>query len=351
MNKDINENDVISITEIIRVIKYWFSYLKGQIVKLFFFAFFCGLGGLFYALYAPISYTAKLSFVVEEGRSGTGGLASLVGQFGLDISGATSTGLISGDNLLLFLKSKSLTKEVLLSTYDSASNFSLADKYSEVYELRKKWAKSKKVGYDVFFPPNNKLVFSRLQDSLLHIIIEQIIKDKLTVERPEKKATFIVVQTDFYDEKLSALFCERLVKRAINTYIKSKTNRQQINVDRLQRRADSFVVVLNKQTYSSASNQEKILDVNPAEKTAMVTSEVSVRDKMMLTTIYGEVVKNLEVAKVQLSQETPTIQQVDNPEYPLIDNRKSKTLYSAIFSFIGLIFISIFFILKKRFEK
>jgi uncharacterized protein involved in exopolysaccharide biosynthesis len=40
--------------------------------------------------------------------------------------------------------------------------------------------------------------------------------------------------------------------------------------------------------------------------------------------VYGEVVKNLELAKFTLSQETPVIQIVDRDEYPLKRTKASK---------------------------
>ena len=60
-----------------------------------------------------------------------------------------------------------------------------------------------------------------------------------------------------------------------------------------------------------------MLNLNPAFATAGVDLEISNRDKVMLSTIYGEVVKNLEISKTALIQETPTVQLVDQPELPL----------------------------------
>ncbi len=81
--------------------------------------------------------------------------------------------LFSGDNILMFLKSSSLTKETLLTPYIQGNTFSLADKYAEVAGLKEKWKASSKIAQDVFFPTNSK-VFSRLQDSLLNIVFKNI---------------------------------------------------------------------------------------------------------------------------------------------------------------------------------
>jgi hypothetical protein len=50
-------------------------------------------------------------------------LASLAGQFGVDVGGASGSAVVlSGDNILLYFKSESLAREVLLSKYDSTGN-------------------------------------------------------------------------------------------------------------------------------------------------------------------------------------------------------------------------------------
>jgi hypothetical protein len=53
-------------------------------------------------------------------------------------------------------KSSSLTKETLLTPYDSLSDKTLADKYAEVNGLRDAWKENKKIGKDVYFPSVSK---------------------------------------------------------------------------------------------------------------------------------------------------------------------------------------------------
>ncbi len=339
--------DEVSLKEIFQIIGSYIAYLISNWWKILIVGILGAILAGFYTYIKPIKYTAEMSFVVEEGKSSGGGLASLAGQFGFDVGGATGATLFSGDNILMFLKSSSLTKETLLTTYDSVSEASLADKYAEVNGLRNAWKENKKIGKDIYFPSTSKAPFTRLQDSLLNTIINKILKTELLVDRPEKKSTFLVVTTSLGDEKLAKFFCERLVQKATDRYVTSKISRQKSNVDRLAKRADSIERVLNGRTFATAQAQEKILDVNPGDRTVTVNAEVSNRDKMMLTQIYGEVIKNLEISKMQLSQETPTIQIVDLPSYPLPKTRVQLILFGLI-GFIACSFLSsIYFIVKK----
>jgi uncharacterized protein involved in exopolysaccharide biosynthesis len=64
-----------------------------------------------------------------------------------------------------------------------------------------------------------------------------------------------------------------------------------------------------------------MLDKNPGYVTQAAAIELKQRDKGVLQSIYGEIVKNLEISRTMLLQETPTFQIVDEPELPLKKNR------------------------------
>jgi hypothetical protein len=114
----------------------------------------------------------------------------------------------------------------------------------------------------------------------------------------------------------------------------------------LQKRADSIYVLLNRKTFSSATAQERLLDINPGlQSNAVSNVEVVGRDKMMLSAIYAEVVKNLEISKVALSQETPVMQIIDNVGLPLKKNHISVWLAAFVGSILLLVLSSSVFVL------
>ncbi len=307
------------------------------------------LAGIGYAWYKPVTYTARLSFVVEESKQGGGGsiVSALAGQFGFDVGSMTgSSGMLAGDNVLELVKSRSLIKKTLLTPFKDSSTISLADRYAEVYELKKKWQNSSKVGKWIDFPVN-KASFSRLEDSLLQRIIKVVYEDELSIAKPDKKLNFFELSYTSRDEKLSQLFCERLLKITTDFYVETKTRRLRNNIDRLQSRADSLGNLLDRKTYSAAQAATGLIDINPTYSSPTVSAEISSRNKMIQGTIYGEIVKNLEVSKTSLIQETPTVQIVDNPELPLKRNR----LHWIIAAFAGSLLLVIFaalYLLSRR---
>lgn len=344
-----NDSEEISLKALIEKISEWWRYLKTKWIKIAIVGFIGGVIGFVYAWVQPITYTAKLTFVVEEGKSGgssLGGLASLAGQFGVDMGGASGGGLLSGDNILVYFKSESLAREVLLSKYDSTSNKSVADVYAEVYKLKEGWEKNEKIGKFSFTTFNPSPNYSRMQNSLLQGIISDINSSKFKIAKTDKKASFIEVTTTMENEELAKIYCERIVNKAVEKYINIKTQRQKATVDKLQLRVDSIANLLRQKTVSGAALQtsSSTMDINPLYKTGTaVAVETTVRDKTMLATIFASVTQNLEMAKFTLSQETPVIQIVDSSNFPLKREKMSRikngVLISAIFSLITIAFI------------
>lgn len=150
-----------------------FTYLWGHRLRLI---IACAIGTVFGILLTwlnPVSYTARLTFVVEESKSGGGSLSALAGQLGFDIGGLSlNSSVLAGDNVQALLKSHNLIKRTLLSPYPD-SDYSLADRYAESTKLKEKWAKYVKEGEEIRFPTNHTN-YTRLQDSLMHDIIERI---------------------------------------------------------------------------------------------------------------------------------------------------------------------------------
>jgi hypothetical protein len=304
--------------------------------------------GAFAAWYKKPTYTARLTFVVDDSKSagGGGGLSALAGQFGFNLDGlGGASGVLAGDNVEELVKSRSLIKATLLTAYDSTQT--LADRYAAVNKLSKKWLKYSPDGKITRFPLNG-IHNTRLQDSLLHEMTILILEGEFGIAKTDKKLGFFEVNTTMKDEKLAQLFCTRMIKQSTDFFIRTKTKRLRSNVDRLQLRADSIGALLNRKTYSVSSANQTILDLNPAYTSANANVEVKERDKIVLSTIFTETVKNLEGSKTMLAQETPTVQIVDEPELPLQKNTLKYYIAISAGVIIALILFSFFILLTRK---
>lgn len=304
--------------------------------------------GALYAWYKPITYTSRLTFVVEEAKGGGGSILSgLAGQLGFDIGGMSGTGgVLAGDNVQLLLKSDKMIKSTLLTPLNDSSVLTLADKYAESNKLTEPWAKKYNKGKKITFPAGN-IEYNRLQDSLVQVIIKQIKDSELSVGKPDKKLSFFEASVTMQNEEVAQLFIQRLINEATRFYIDTKTQRQRNNVNRLQARADSIGRLLNQKTYSASAANNVLLDINPAYPTANVNVELKERDKMVLQTIYAEIVKNLEISRTMLIQETPTFQVVDVPELPLKKNRTGYLKSMVYGAFLAGLAWALYLLLRK----
>jgi len=303
----------------VKDIKYVLQFKKSLALVLI----IAAVSGFLFAWTWPYTYTAKLTFVIDDAKSSgsAGGLSSIASQFGFNLDGiGGASGVLAGDNVQELLKSQRLLKATLLTPYDSTGTFSLADQYAKVYKLDKKWLKYSTDGKAIRFPAGAKS-YSRIQDSLLHEMSALIVGGEFGIAKTDKKLSFFEVNTTMRDERLAQLFCTRMIKQGTDFFIKTKTGRLRNNVDRLQHRADSIGIILNHKTFAAAAGNQALLDINPAYTSANASVDIRERDKIVLSTIFTETVKNLEASKTMLAQETPTVQIVDEPELPLKKNR------------------------------
>lgn len=339
-----------SIKEIILKFQEWIKYLlhKWHIILLFV-CIGAGLGAI-YSIFSKTIYKAELSFIVEDSKpNAMGAYAGIASQFGIDLGGSGSSGVFSGDNILEFLQSRLMVERALLTpVLQGDKPQSLADYYLEVSGERKKWEKNPGLQKLRFPLTPSRQGFSLQQDSLLYVIYRNIINNNLTISKPDKKLSFILVECDATDELFAKLFTERLVKEATDFYIQTKLQRSKATVDKLQSKADSIETLLNRKSYSMAETQD--LNLNPARNIAGVRTELIARDKIVLQTMYGEVIKNLEMSRMAMAQETPIIQIVDTPILPL-NKGKTGVIKGGILGGFLLGFLCVIALLIRRLYK
>ncbi|SIO49173.1 Wzz/FepE/Etk N-terminal domain-containing protein [Chitinophaga niabensis] len=343
-----NNNTNISLKDLIQKLTEWIVYLIKQWKVIVLFGILGAAMGFTYAYFKQPKYVADLTFVLEEGKtSPLGAYAGLASQFGVDLGGGGNSGVFAGENIIEFLKSRLMVEKTLLAPFTKGQ--SMADYYmqSEVWLKRKdKYPLLKNITFPL---AQQREAFSIAQDSVLFMLYREIITNNLNVNKPDKKLSFIAVSYIGPDELFAKAFTDKLVKEATDFYVETKTKRSKINVDKLQLKADSLELLLNRKTYAAAASQD--LNLNPARKVATVGLELETRDKVVLQTMYGEVVKNLEISKMSMAQETPIIQIIDKPILPLPVKKMGFLKGAFIGGFLAGFFILIWLIVRKFYRE
>ncbi len=339
----------ISLKDIIINLKGWWKFLVSKWLIIVILSFFGGIVGFFYAKSLDPIYRADLSFALEDNQSGGGlsGALGLASQFGLDMGGGAG-GAFSGDNLIELMKSRSMVEKSLLTSIniDNKSQ-TLADYYIEINNFKESW-KEKPNLKDLSFPLNlNRSQYSRTQDSILGIFHTDLIKNSLTVSKLDKKLSIITVTVKSIDEKFSKYFCDRLVKEVSDFYVETKTKKSVQNLSILQHQVDSVKRMLTSAISGVATSSDLYPNANMARNVLRVPSQMKQVDVQANQAILIEMVKNLELAKISLRRETPLIQIIDVPRFPLEKKQLGKLKAAFIGSIIaGVISVFIFILIK-----
>ncbi|MFL0298761.1 Wzz/FepE/Etk N-terminal domain-containing protein [Aquirufa novilacunae] len=328
------DKKTIVLGDVIESIKRFFSYLRSQFMLI---ALCATLGLVLPLIYRALqkpAYAASTTFILEEKSVGGGGLAGIASQVGLDLGSLGSgSSLFTGDNILDIIKSRVIIEKVLLTPISGSAGKTLADLYLDFSGLGERLPAP--VSFAILSDSAVAPVHSVYQDSVLYVMYEQIAKKNVSVDRLNKKGSIFKIVTVSQNQVFSKNFAERLLKETTTYYVNVKTSTAAANVKRLQARGDSLLRVLNAKSYNAASFQ--ILDPNVAFKSMSVPAEVSSRDKSIVFSIYAEVTKNLEMSRIALVSQTPVIQLLDVPKYPLMDDRKSYLFLGFAGLFAGLL--------------
>lgn len=345
-------SDEISLRELINKSKEWCSYLLSK-WKIIIVAAIIGafLGVTYSSIKKPI-YVASLSFALEDDKS-SGGLGSalgLVGSLGLDLGGDGGS-VFTGPNLTELFKSRSMVEKTLLRpVIVKGKVISLAEMYIQNSRWRNSWKETPQFSSIKFLPDSKRKNFTRVHDSILGVIYQNLSNGGLTVEQKDKKISIITLEMSSQDELFSKYFTEALTKEVSDFYIITKSKKARMNMAILEKQTDSIRRELNQAITGVAVANDNTFNLNPAlnvRRTPYVRKQVDVQAN---TAILTELVKQTELAKVTLRKDTPLIQIIDRPILPLkkegISKFKGFLLGFFLFGFGAVFYIS----LKKYFN-
>ena len=315
---DQKNKDEITLKELIEKGKEWYAYLLSKWKIIVLAGCIGAVMGLAYSFTIKPTYTATLTFALEDEKSGgSGGILSLASQFGFDLGGSGG-GIFEGSNLIELFKSRTMIEQALMKpVYYKGGTISLAEMYIQKNKWRDSWNKKPKLAKIQFKPDTKRKYFTRIHDSILGVIYSDLSKNYLTVGQKDKKVSIISMDVISSDELFSLYFCENLAKQVGQFYIATKSKKARANMEILARQTDSIRNELNNAISGLASANDNTFNLNPALNIRRVPSTKKQVDVQANTAILTELVKQTELAKVTLRRDTPLIQVLDRPILPL----------------------------------
>ncbi len=330
----------MSFADIKKIVKDYFSYIWDK--KWFVLA--AGIIGVIIGIihayiYKP-TYTATYKFSIESKSGGGSGFSalSMLAGFG------SSSGTFSGDNLVELFRSRSMVEMALLKpiiiegdTMNLLEYKILADssrlKCDEIKEKRDPSKTYIATLCDVSFPyGQDRDSFTREQDSIIMIIASGMAQNDITIEKIDKKLSYANFSVSSKDERFAKEFSSAMINTVFDFYLKSKRENAQRNLNEFQTRADSIRKELNKSLYAVAHYRD--LNMNPSKSVLGVEQLKYQTDIQINTAAYSEIVKNIEVMKLDMAKSEPLIQEIDVPRYPLGNDKKGKLKTGIKYGFV-----------------
>lgn len=322
----------------------WLILLGGQLIlSILLIAYFL--------LRAPL-YTAETTFVVQSSSGSSDNISSLAGVVGINLNALSEEStLFQEDNILELYKSRRMIYETFVSSVPLPKGDStrLITYWAKEKEVLPKWRKHlKDMAFSFDIPLANYTV---KHDSLLFEVIQDFKEENLLAQKPDRLLSILSVQVKTKDPFFAKHFNEILVQKVNDFYFETETKKTGENLKVLSRQADSVRRVLEQTMLDLAIFNEQQPNLNPLYRQVRLPKKKIELDLQANATIYQEVVKNLEIAKITHRNNAPLIQVIDKPRYPLPDNGYS-TLKAIVFGlflggFLMVCFLTLQYIWKK----
>jgi uncharacterized protein involved in exopolysaccharide biosynthesis len=339
-------NDEIQLKDILIKLSEYKTYLFNKKFTIIAVSGFFFVLGIVFAISSDSKYTAELTFVVEDQQQGGGALGAMSGmasQFGFDIGGSSST-TFSQNNILEFLKSRGVVEATLMQNRKvNKTDDLLIEHYLYINKIKESWKTNKDLN-----PVSFHGILTQDNDSVSGGIWKSIIEDELVVELQSDPASIINLSYRSVNDEFAKIFVEALIEQMSKMYITHQTAQTNNTLDFLSSRADSVFVELEMAEEEFA----KVKDINQriVKASGRLKELQLMRNVEVLNTMYLEIIKNLEISKLTLLNQTPIIQIIDKPILPLDSERKSIILLGFLGAFLGGFLSLSFFVFRKLFK-
>jgi ubiquitin len=189
-----------------------------------------------------------------------------------------------------------------------------------------------------------------IQDSLFRSLYNTIQNDLLDVSKPNENESIYEVTTISTNDTFSYYLTKYLVDVTSSFYIETKTSIAKQNLNMLLKEADSLRNVLGGAITAAGSQTDLTFNLNPAYQVQRSGAQQNQARAGALGQAYGQLLQNLELAKITLQKETPLYQIIDEPTLPLTMDKPSKLISLIIGGFLGGFLVCCFLIARRLYK-
>lgn len=319
VNQPLYQDDEITLKELIeKILEFWTElWNKKWWIILLALPFIVYFG--YKAKFTPITFKADLTYTLNDGSSGGGALAGILGSFGLGKGGKVNL-----DRIVDLSKSRHILQKVMftkipLDTFGGKKDF-IANHIIALYKLDEEWTNKDKDWKGFRFTSDSIKSYSPEELSAYKMLYGKIIggkneKDQIFSNGFNEDTGILTLSANTRDQELSIDFSNLVYKSLKEYYVASSTTGNQNTFDFVENKTDSIFSLLRSKEFQLTSfidSHRNLTDPNLLTQKRLLETEIS-----KLKLMYGEVTKNRELADFSLTAGTPEINIIDEPLPPL----------------------------------
>ena len=303
-----------------------------------------------YEVFRDPIYTAETTFIIEVGEGDMSQLGSLASVVGINLNSISDDSqLFDTDHIVELYKSYKMLKLAFLSRAGDADSERLITRFAREKKLLKRWHRNDEL--ENFSFEISEADMGIKHDSLLMEVIDDFKKKQLIIAKPKRKLMILSVKVEDDDALFAEKFNTVLVKIVNQFYESTSTKKTGENLQILQSQADSTRIILDRSLDQLAKISEFQPNPNPLYYTNQVPFQKLQIDIEASASVYEEIVKNLEMAKITHRNKKPLIQIIDEPVRPLSIDKAKPLKMIAISGLIGGLTMLLFFIITYVWKK
>ena len=249
----------------------------------------------------------KAEYIIAAEEQGASGWESLLAQFGLDVGNSNPGGIFEGESLVRLFRVRTLIERALMQLREGNEEVIADALFRDLPES------SEPEFAGLHF--SDSTANTAVRDTALYLLSQYVNKEVLTVNRPDKKQSFITVACSHSNPDLAMELSASMIETVTDFYIETLTKKARNNLNVLHLESDSVQRMLNMNLSRTASQAD--LNINPMMQSARVPYNRAMVDLQISISLYEELTKNLKLAEIGLRKETPLIQVIESPHYPL----------------------------------
>jgi hypothetical protein len=328
--KEEHDNDEISIKELILKTQEYIKIIWSKKIAFIGVSLLFGAGFALKAYLKPTTYTAELTFIVNQDEGGSlSSLGAILGQFGM---GGGGGGASNFNKITEIARSGKICERTLMdSATIGGTTDVLANHIIRTYELHEDWQEDTVLADFLFTQPfAGNPQYNIAINKLIHFFKGDKKPGIASLEFDEK-STILTIATTAIEQELSAALTNSWYDNIQVYYVLKSTEGPKKTLRELTHKADSLFSLLSGAESGLAIGNDKLGIITTYD--GLPTSRAG-RNLQMYGAMYAEVIKNKETSDFILKNETPYFQKLDEPILPI---EKNKGLGLIVKTILGMI--------------